>query len=73
MTLKGFLAKLPPHRFAKPHNSFFVSLAKVDLVVRKNIYLSGSRKDEVLHITQEFVLNFNRAYEVYKQNYGRRG
>lgn len=73
MTLKGFLAKLPSHRFAKPHNSFFVSLAKVDYVARKNIYLSGTYKDEVLHITQEYAPNFNRACAVYKQNYVRKG
>lgn len=72
-TLKAFLERLPAHRFAKPHNSYFVSLAKIHAVIKKNIYLSGSRKDDVLHITQEAAPKFNRAYEVYKQNYVRKG
>lgn len=68
MTLKAFLNKLPATNFAKPHNSYFVSLAKVDGINGKKVYLSQRGKDESVPMSQEFAAAFKHKYKIYKQN-----
>ena len=72
MSLKSFASKLPIDKFAKPHNSYLISLAKIEVIRGKHIFLknkSEDRKgDELLHITQEFAKEFRHKYEVFKQN-----
>lgn len=72
-TMKAFLEKLPPQRFAKPHNSYFVSLEKIIMVHKKTIHFAGSRSNESLNITQEAMAEFKHKYQIFKQNHSRRG
>lgn len=72
MSLKSFASMLPVEDFAKPHNSYLLSLDKIEVIRGKQIFLknkSKSRKgDELLHITQEFAKEFRHKYEIFKQN-----
>lgn len=72
MSLREFKRRLPMNLFAKPHNSYLVSLAKVSIVSGKKVYLSAPRKTE-LTISQEFNLEFKHALERYRQNYKQKG
>ncbi len=72
MSLKSFASMLPIDKFAKPHNSYLISLEKIEVIRGKHIFLKNKSKvrsgEELLHITQEFAKEFRHKYEIFKQN-----
>ncbi|MEM9859185.1 MAG: LytTR family DNA-binding domain-containing protein [Bacteroidota bacterium] len=56
LTLKGLEEKLPSHRFARVHNSYIVSIEKIDAVVKNKIKIG----DDVIPISNSYRKHFLR-------------
>lgn len=66
MTLTAFKKMLPMYDFAKPHNSYLVSLGKVHNATDNQVYFVGGREQETLAISQEFRKEFKEELQRYR-------
>jgi DNA-binding LytR/AlgR family response regulator len=69
MSLKAFAQKLPEELFAKPHNSYIVSLANAIVLKGGEITFVGKWDHEGIKITQQFAKTFRVKYEAYRQHH----
>jgi DNA-binding LytR/AlgR family response regulator len=69
MSLKGFAQKLPEELFAKPHNSYLVSLVNAIVLKGGEVTFNGKWEHEGIKITQQFSKTFRVKYEAYRQHY----
>jgi DNA-binding LytR/AlgR family response regulator len=69
MSLKAFAQKLPEELFAKPHNSYLVSLGKIIMHRGGEISFYGGWEEEGFKITQQFSKTFRIKYETFQQHH----
>jgi DNA-binding LytR/AlgR family response regulator len=59
MNLKGMEGRLPPHRFARIHNSYIVPLEKITAVQRAQVFIG----EEVIPVGEKFYPAFIKQYK----------